>query len=169
VPERFVGEGLVEAFPDPPGGPGTGRVVLVRAEVARDVVPEGLAARGWSVEVVPAYRTVAADIAEPAREAVARADAVTFTSSSTVEHLVAAVGVDGLPPVVATIGPVTSATARRLGLAVAVEAPEHTTAGLVAALAEHLADDPADDPAGAVADGTSTGAAVAPDDPRVAG
>ena len=173
VPERFVGEGLVEAFPDPPGGPGTARVVLVRAEVARDVVPEGLAARGWSVEVVPAYRTVAADISEPAREAVARADAVTFTSSSTVEHLVAAVGVDGLPPVVATIGPVTSATARRLGLAVAVEAPEHTTAGLVAALADHLAEDTADDsadhPAGAVADGTSTGAAVAPDDPRVAG
>ncbi len=136
VPDRFVGEGLVEAFP-----PGSGRVLVVRAEVARDVVPVGLAERGWSVEVVAAYRTVAAVVSDERRQAVAGADAVCFTSSSTVEHFVAALGVEAVPPVVATIGPVTSDTARRLGLSVSVEAAEHTAAGLAAALADHLAPD----------------------------
>ena len=139
VPERFVGEGLVEVFP-----PGPGRVLLVRAEVARDVVPAGLAELGWSVEVVAAYRTVAAAIPEASGQAVRGADAVCFTSSSTVEHFVAAFGIEAVPEVVATIGPVTSATARRLGLTVAVEAPEHTVAGLASALADHLAADPAE-------------------------
>ncbi len=134
VPDRFVGEGLVEAFP-----PGPGRVLVVRAEVARDVVPAGLTELGWSVEVVAAYRTVAAAIGDEGRQAVGGADAVCFTSSSTVERFVGALGAEAVPPVVATIGPVTSATARRLGLSVTVEAVEHTTAGLAAALADHLA------------------------------
>ena len=106
-----------------------GRVLLVRAEVAHDVVPDGLAAKGWTVQVVPAYRTVPAAVSDAGRQAVAGADAVTFTSSSTVEQFVAAFGLDAVPPVVATIGPVTSATVRGLGLRVAVEAAEHTTAG----------------------------------------
>jgi uroporphyrinogen III methyltransferase / synthase len=136
VPDRFVGEGLVAAFPA-----GSGRVLVVRAEVAREVVPVGLAQLGWSVEVVAAYRTVAAVVGDERRQAVAGADAVCFTSSSTVEHFVAALGLEGVPPVVATIGPVTSDTARRLGLSVSVEAVEHTAAGLAAALADHLAAD----------------------------
>jgi len=136
VPDRFVGEGLVGSFPDAPSG--GGRVLLVRAESARAVVPDGLAAKGWSVEVVAAYRTVAAAVPAELGEQVARADAVTFTSSSTVEHFVAGLGLDRVPPVVATIGPVTSATARGLGLTVAVEATEHSVAGLVAALVTHL-------------------------------
>ncbi len=133
VPERFVAEGLVEAFP-----PGPGRVVLVQAEVARDVVPVGLAERGWTVEVVPAYRTVAVAVSDADRQAIAGAHAVCFTSSSTVEHFVANVGLDAVPDLVATIGPVTSATARRLGLTVGVEATEHTASGLAAAVAQGL-------------------------------
>ena len=72
------------------------------------------------------------------RELVRAADAVTFTSSSTVEQFVAAFGTDAVPALVASIGPVTSATAGSLGLTVDVEAGEHTTAGLVAALVDHV-------------------------------
>jgi len=79
---------------------------------------------------------VPAIVDDEQRAAVASADIVTFTSSSTVEHAVAAFGVDGLPPTIACIGPVTAATARDHGLAVTVEAPVHTIEGLVAALVE---------------------------------
>lgn len=137
VPERFVAEGLAEVFPD--AGPGGGRVLLARARVARDALPEALAARGWAVDVVEAYETVAVVPTDEQRALVAGADAVTFTSSSTVDSFVAAFGVEGVPPVVACIGPVTAATAIDHGLGVTVEAPVHTVAGLVEALAAHLA------------------------------
>jgi uroporphyrinogen III methyltransferase/synthase len=137
VPERAVGEGLVDAFP-PWSGSGTGRVLLPQAAIARDVVPKGLAAIGWSVDVVEAYRTEAvvpeADLLADARGA----DAITFTSSSTVEHFVAAAGVEGLPPLVACIGPVTAASAARLGVDVGVVAEVHTIDGLLAALVAAL-------------------------------
>jgi uroporphyrinogen III methyltransferase/synthase len=133
VPERFVAEGLLEAFPSGPG-----RVLLARAEMARDVLPDGLVEAGWDVDVVDAYRTVAAPVSPDQIERVASADAITFTSSSTVERFVAAAGTDAVPPVVACIGPVTADTARRLGLDVDVEAGEHTIAGLVDALATFL-------------------------------
>lgn len=136
LPERFVAESLLAAFPDPP--PGGGRVLLARAEVARDVLPEGLRERGWTVDVVDAYRTVPAPVDDADRDRVAAADVVTFTSSSTVERFLEAVGPDAVPPVVACIGPVTAATARARGLAVDVEATEHTIAGLVDALVAHL-------------------------------
>ncbi len=140
VPDRFVAEALLDAFPSPPER--GGRVLLVRAAVARDVLPDGLAAAGWDVEVFEAYRTCAA-VADPGRlEAAAGADAITFTSSSTVERGIELLGLDRVPPLVACIGPITAATARRRGLAVAVEADVHTVAGLVDALVAHLS--PAD-------------------------
>jgi uroporphyrinogen III methyltransferase/synthase len=132
VPPQFVAEALLDAMP-----PGPGRVLVARAEVARDVLPDGLRARGWEVEVVDAYRTVPATVTDDQRAGVAAADAITFTSSSTVDHAVAAFGTAGLPPVVACIGPVTAATARAHGLDVTVEASVHTVAGLVAALVAH--------------------------------
>jgi uroporphyrinogen III methyltransferase/synthase len=132
VPEAFVAESLLAALPDPP--PGGGRVLLARAAVARDVLPAGLSERGWSVDVVEAYRTVECRLDDALRDEVRTADVVTFTSSSTVERLVAEVGLDAMPPLVASIGPVTTATAERLGLQVSVEAREHTIAGLVDAL-----------------------------------
>ena len=133
VPERYVAESLLAAFPDPPDG-ATGRVLLARAEVARDVLPDGLRARGWDVDVVHAYRTIPAPVDDDVRARVSAADVVTFTSSSTVERLLDAVGPDHLPPTVACIGPVTAATARERGLRVDVEAPVHTIDGLVEAL-----------------------------------
>lgn len=135
VPDRFVAEGLLAAFPAAPSD--GGRVLLARAAVARDVLPEGLAALGWEVHDVPAYRTVPRVPDEATSDAVAAADVVTFTSSSTVTNYLAA-GL-AVPPVVACIGPITAATARDAGLAVAVEAEVHTIDGLVDALVAHFA------------------------------
>ena len=134
VPERYVAEALLEAMPEGPG-----RVLIPRAETARDVLPDGLAAAGWDVDVVPAYRTVA-PVPDPAAAALLTdAEAITFASSSTVANFVDAYGTDAVPEVVATIGPVTTATARRRGLEVAVEATEHTISGLIAALEDFYA------------------------------
>jgi uroporphyrinogen III methyltransferase / synthase len=136
VPGRFVAEAVVDAFP-----PGPGRVLLPRAAVARDALPAGLTAKGWTVEVVEAYRTTLAQPSPAALAAARRADAVTFTSSSTVSNYLEAAGEGPHPPVVACIGPITAATARAGGLTVTVEAAEHTIGGLVEALVEALARD----------------------------
>lgn len=136
VPERFVAESLLEAFPFP-GPADRGRVLLARAAVARDVLPDGLRSLGWEVDVVEAYRTVAETTTPEQRAAAAEADVVTFTSSSTVERFVEAMGgTDAVPPLVACIGPVTADTARAHGIEVDVVASEHTIPGLVAALVD---------------------------------
>jgi uroporphyrinogen III methyltransferase/synthase len=132
VPPRYVAEALVEEFPAP--GPAGGRVLLARAEVAREVLPDGLRALGWSVDVVDAYRTRTETPSDVALEAAAAADIITFTSSSTVERFLEIAGTDRVPPVVACIGPVTAATARRNGLTVDIEAPVHSIDGLVDAV-----------------------------------
>lgn len=137
VPERSVAEGLVEAFGVPSACGGSGRVVLARAEVARAALPDGLRAAGWDVEDVAAYRTVTRELTAEQRSRVAAADGVVFTSSSTVDRLVDAVGTDAVPPLVVSIGPATSATAASYDLAVTVEADEHTIEGAVAALIAH--------------------------------
>jgi uroporphyrinogen III methyltransferase/synthase len=128
VPDRYVAEGLLEQFPAGPG-----RVLLPRAAVARDVLPDGLRASGWAVDVVEAYRTEQAAPDPSVLAAAAAADAVTFTSSSTVTNYLA-VASGPVPPVVACIGPVTAETARAAGLDVTVEADVHTVDGLVDAL-----------------------------------
>ena len=133
VPERFVAESLLDAFP-----PGPGRVLLPRAAVARDALPAGLAERGWSVDVVEAYRTVLGRPAAEALGAAATAHAVTFTSSSTVTNYLAVAGDLPVPAVVACIGPITAQTARAAGLTVDVVAAEHTIEGLVTALVDAL-------------------------------
>src|SRR5581483_6124906 len=137
VPPEYVAESLVEVFPDAPTGV-RGRVLLARAASAREVLPDGLRAKGWDVDVVAAYRTETADPGAELLDACVSADVVTFTSSSTVERFLELAGADRVPPVVACIGPITAATARAHGLPVAVEAAEHTIDGLVAALVEHL-------------------------------
>lgn len=140
VGERFLAESLLASFP-PPRAAGE-RVLVPRAAVARDVLPDGLVALGYAVEVVEAYANVAPAVDEVALDEAAAADAVVFTSSSTVTRLLDLLGRDAVPPVVACIGPVTAATAREGGLEVAVEAPVHTTAGLADALARYAADHP---------------------------
>ncbi|HVF33265.1 MAG TPA: uroporphyrinogen-III C-methyltransferase, partial [Acidimicrobiales bacterium] len=81
VPTRNVAEGLVEEFPS-----GTGRVYLPQAADARPALAHGLRAKGWHVQSLVAYRTVAAPLDEAARAAARTADAITFTSSSTVTN-----------------------------------------------------------------------------------
>jgi uroporphyrinogen III methyltransferase/synthase len=136
VPERFVAEGILEALAgrDLAGMP----VLVARAREARAELVDGLRAMGADVDEVHLYETVAE--APPAEE-IARArdaDYLTFTASSTVRRFVDLLGPDGAPSAgrgrVVTIGPVTSATARELGLDVDVEASEHTVPGLLAAL-----------------------------------
>jgi uroporphyrinogen III methyltransferase / synthase len=141
VPPRFVAESLLDAFPGPSAA-GGGRVLLVRAAVARDVLPEGLRGKGWDVDVVEAYRTEQAPLAEEHAAAVSGADVVTFTSSSTVTNFVGAMGDRPIPPAVVAIGPITAATAREHGLAVDAEAEIHTIDGLVDALVAWAAKTP---------------------------
>jgi uroporphyrinogen III methyltransferase/synthase len=129
VPERFVAESLVEAFPDGPG-----RVLLPRAAVARDALPDGLTAKGWAVDVVEAYRTGLGRPSPAAVELARTADAVTFTSSSTVTNYLSVMGEAPLPGTVVCIGPITARTAEEAGLPVHAVAADHNLDGLVDAL-----------------------------------
>lgn len=140
MPDEAIAEGLAARFPARPAS--GGRVLLARAEVARETLPVQLTMMGWNVDDVVAYRTVPVEVDEAGKAACASADAVAFTSGSTVESLVAAVGIDGLPPTVVAIGPATAAVADRLGVAVDVVASEHTVPGLVDAIRAHYADRP---------------------------
>ena len=130
VPERFIAEAVAEGLPDPAGQ----RIVLLRAEEAREALPELLAARGASVEVVPVYRTEqeAGELPD-----MATLDAITFTSSSTVRNFRARVPGE-VDAVIACIGPITAQTAEALGLRVDIVAEEYTLAGLIQALEQHF-------------------------------
>ena len=103
-------------------------MLIARASEARELLPEALAERGAKVDVVALYETVREDPDPEAIEAAQSADYVTFTSSSTVRNLLAAVG-DRFPrdARVVSIGPVTSEAAREAGLEVARRgrAPRH--------------------------------------------
>ena len=139
--KEYVAEGLLEAFAahELAGK----RVLLPRAAIARDLVPAELARRGAQVDVVEAYRTVIPeDAAARVREmfaAARRPDCITFTSSSTVQNFVALAPAEALEDVtVASIGPITSYTARSLGVRIAVEANPFTIDGLVSSIMQTL-------------------------------
>jgi uroporphyrinogen III methyltransferase / synthase len=132
VPERSVAEALVQALEDVPV---QGRRALVaRAAEARDLLPESLRERGAEVDVVALYDTVAEPLSDAQLERAAGADYATFTSSSTVRFFNEAGGRVGERTRVVSIGPVTSETARELGMTVHVEADRHDIDGLVDAL-----------------------------------
>ena len=135
-PEEFVAEAVVREFKKQ-GGVENLRILLARAEKARDVLPKELSAMGGIVDEGFAYRTVPEtrdDNGARRRLLAEGADLITFTSSSTVENFMAL----GLPwpegMRVASIGPVTSKTARDLGLNVDLEARRHDVPGLVDAI-----------------------------------
>jgi len=138
VPERFVAESLLASFPDGPG-----RVLVPRAADARDVLPEGLVARGFEVDVVDAYRTVPAHPDPAVLDAAAGADAITFTSSSTVTNFLAVAGRQRVPGIVACIGPITARTAEEAGLVVDVVAEESSVESLAEGLARRIGNGPA--------------------------
>ncbi len=132
IPERFVAEGLLEAL----AGTLPAKALLARAAEARDVLPEGLRAAGWDVEVVAAYQVERVALGLSERAAVESCDALLFTSPSVVnsycEQLPAPKGV------VACIGPITAAAARGRGMRVDVEASDYTIPGLIGALTAYI-------------------------------
>ena len=137
TPQEYVAEAVVAALKPHARGK---RILLVRARVARDVIPRELRKAGARVDVVAVYETVLpADsrrklkklLGDPRR----RPQVITFTSSSTVRNFVRLAAGAPLRGIrFASIGPVTSATMRELGLPVSVEADEYTMAGLVEAI-----------------------------------
>jgi uroporphyrinogen-III synthase len=142
VPKRYVAESVVEALRDKVKGQ---RVLLVRAKVARDVIPEELHRAGAAVDVVEAYQTVVPvgsreRVLEVLRDPERQPHAITFTSSSTASNFVEMLGgaaqareqLRGIA--LASIGPVTSKTLESFGLAHEIEASEFTMRGLVQAL-----------------------------------
>ncbi|WP_354699562.1 Siroheme synthase [Paraconexibacter sp. AEG42_29] len=129
VPPRSIAESLVDALAEVP----VTRALIPRAEEARDVLPDALAARGAEVTVLPLYRTVAEPLDDTARDAALGARYATFTSASSVRFFHAAAGTLEGPRIV-SIGPATSAALRELGCEPDVEAEVHTPDGLVAAL-----------------------------------
>ncbi len=137
VPERALAEAVAEAFPPASRCP-AGRVLLPQAAGAAPTLEAGLSAKEWFVDVVEAYRTVAITPDPDDLSAAAQADAIAFTSASTVDNYVDAAGDGAGPPVVACIGPVTADRARQRGLAVSVVAIEASVEGLVAAIAGHF-------------------------------
>ncbi len=145
VPARAIAESLAAELVAQ--GVADQRVLIPRAADARDVLPRELEQAGADVQVIPIYETVRERLDEQQLERLSAADYVTFTSSSTVRFLLEAIGgVEHFPERarVVSIGPVTSETARELGLEVHVEAERHDVPGLVDAL---LRDAPAAAPA----------------------
>ena len=135
-PEEFVAESLVREFRKE-GGIENLRVLIARAEKARDLLPKELSALGAIVDEGFAYRTVPEtrdDIGARRRLLEEGADLITFTSSSTVENFLALELPWPAKMQVASIGPITSKTARDRGLEVAVEARRHDIPGLVEAI-----------------------------------
>ncbi len=137
VPDRFVGEAVLEALaPVPVQGR---RVLIARARDARPTIADGLRARGALVDDVAVYETVADRPADDVVQAALAADVITFTSSSTVTNTLALLDDDqrallASGPRVASIGPVTSDTVRAAGLTVWVEAAQADISGLVQAI-----------------------------------
>jgi uroporphyrinogen-III synthase len=142
VPESYLAESLVEGLM---GQKSAKKILLARAAVARDVIPDALRESGTTVDVVDAYRNGMPERAPTLlQQALVRGiDAATFTSSSSATHLAQAAhaaGVGwpfaGVPAV--SIGPITSATLRKLGWEPAAEANISAIPGLIAAVAQLL-------------------------------
>jgi uroporphyrinogen-III synthase len=138
VPEQYVAESVVQSLKGRVEGK---RVLLVRAKVARDVIPRELRNAGAKVDVVEAYETVVPKSSHTRLRAVLkskkRPSIITFTSSSSAKNFVALLGrkrsdLEGIK--FASIGPVTSGTLRELGLPVDIEARQYTIPGLVKAI-----------------------------------
>ncbi len=129
VPPRAVAESLLQAL----AGERVDRVLIARAQEARDLLPDGLRERGAEVDILALYRTEAEPLDEAARAAVLGAEYLTFASASAARLTHAAAGTLAGPRIV-SIGPVTSAALVELGFPPDVEATEHTPDGLVAAL-----------------------------------
>jgi uroporphyrinogen-III synthase len=150
VPEEYVAESVVRSLKKKVEGK---RVLLVRAKVARDVIPSELRSAGAHVDVVEAYETVIPKasrvrLQNALKNSNRRPQVITFTSSSTVKNFVelmrskrgnSLVGIK-----MASIGPITSSTLRELGFPVDIAAKDYTIPGLVDAIRQAMADPDSD-------------------------
>jgi len=146
VPREFVAEAVIAQIGDVQGM----RILLPRADIAREVLVDGLQAKGATVDNVVAYRTVLGEASSdvPQLLRAGQIDAVTFTSSSTVKNFFARLEQSGMTRdeagalladvTIAAIGPITAKTARDYGLSVTIEAEKYTIDGLMSALVEQL-------------------------------
>ncbi|MEN6463782.1 MAG: uroporphyrinogen-III C-methyltransferase [Syntrophaceae bacterium] len=140
VPNEYISEGVIKSFSgiDVRGK----KILLPRAEIARDIIPEELAKMGASVDVVTAYRTVQSGAKKSELQEhldKGRVDVITFTSPSTVANFVHIMGKDFKLPEkvkIACIGPVTAAAAKKNGFRIDIMQNEYTIPGLVASIGE---------------------------------
>jgi len=128
TPKEFVAEAILKGF-EKSVLKGK-RILLARAKEARDVLPEGLKKMGAKVDVVEVYRT-------------RKVDAITFTSSSTVNHFVELLKKEDLQKllnhvVIACIGPITARTAKNWRMRVQIQPKEYTIPALTQAIAQHF-------------------------------
>jgi uroporphyrinogen III methyltransferase/synthase len=144
VPDTFQAEGLLEVL-EPKLLGGT-RVLIARAEQARDVLPEGLAELGINVDVVPVYRALPPVSVPPEAAALLDAgqvDILTFTSSSTVHNFAGLIGKERFQELaaratVASIGPITTGTLSEYGITPRIEPAAFTIPALAAAIVEYF-------------------------------
>jgi uroporphyrinogen III methyltransferase/synthase len=143
IPKEFIAESILEGF-EKMGIKGK-RILLARAEKARDVLPEGLKNLGAEVDVVAVYRTIRPKGgSKRLRRLLAggEIDAIAFTSSSTVNHFAELLRNEDLKKLLegiamACIGPVTARTAKEWGLKVRIQPKQYTIPGLTRAIAEY--------------------------------
>ncbi len=146
IPQEYRAEAVIDGFKEM--GVAGLNVLIPRAKVAREVLPESLRDMGATVDVATAYRTVSDNSkVDEVKGMLTReeVDIVTFTSSSTVKNFVTLLEGLDLPKLLrrvqtACIGPITADTLRKLGLEVNIEAEEYTIPGLVKAIVESEAD-----------------------------
>jgi uroporphyrinogen-III synthase len=138
VPNEHVAEALLPGLGDLQGR----WVLLPRADLAREALPEAISKAGGVAHVVVAYHTLPAKPERDGLQALEEGvDVITFTSSSTARNFVDLIRASGLDPLrlpgeplIACIGPVTATTARQLGMKVSLVARDYTVQGLVNAL-----------------------------------
>ncbi|HEY6253560.1 MAG TPA: uroporphyrinogen-III synthase [Candidatus Angelobacter sp.] len=145
VPEKYVAESVVEALRGKISQ--WSRVLIVRAKVARDVLPNELQKMGAKVDVIEAYETVVPEgarekLGQVFREPSSKPHVITFTSSSTATNFLALLS-QSAPAFLenvhlASIGPVTSETLRQAGFPPTIEANQYTMPGLVEAITNYV-------------------------------
>ncbi|MGB9628979.1 MAG: uroporphyrinogen-III synthase, partial [Thermodesulfobacteriota bacterium] len=143
IPKEFIAEAILDGFKEMQVK--GKKILLARAEKARDILPNGLKEMGAEVEVVEVYRAIkpkggAKRLKLLLKEKI---DAIAFTSSSTVDHFVDLLkGVDHKKALkgvaIACIGPITADTARKRGMKVHIQPKEYTIPGLTQAIAKYF-------------------------------
>jgi uroporphyrinogen III methyltransferase/synthase len=144
VPEEYIAEAILGGF-EKMSIQGK-RLLLARAKVARDVLPRGLQRMGAEVDVVEVYRTMKPrGGAKTLRQLLTdgKADVITFTSSSTVNHFAEILKKEDLgillkDVIIACIGPITARTALEQGMEVRIQPKEYTIPALTRAIAEYF-------------------------------